>query len=317
MQRSRHLLPSLIAFLFAIALPLEGIEIGIEPRSGNLMIPWDQDSPTVGAQYPASKYFFGGSAWFTAPLGEDASIKVAYDRDPVLRNSLLATVLFERGVTKIAVGPLVGAYNTSAVPFSAGLSASVTLRWPGTAYLSIRSDGGLALSVLQTGNDPQARTELAAGFYVPNAIVSGVLVAKRFNETDSSGNLIATDSFTRYALTVDVFKKNVPYTLLASIGYELRSKKYAASALTDTLGSVVAGATVNAQLVEGMRLTADLSSGFYTFGLNNLLNRGPKSSAFLFSAGLGVVLDLEEFKVSRDRSRDQETPQASPKPPTP
>ncbi|HET7838460.1 MAG TPA: hypothetical protein VFL04_01785, partial [Rectinemataceae bacterium] len=254
MKRRRTSLLALAAASLALAAPLTAIEIGVEPHAGNVMIPWSQDTPTLGAQFPATNYFFGGSAWFTAPLGEDASIRVTYDRDPVLRNTVVAAVLFERGVAKIAVGPLVGLYNTAALPLSAGLSASVTLRWPGTAYVAIRSDGGLALSVLQTGTDPQARTELSAGFYVPNAIVSGVLVAKRFNETDANGNLKATDSFTRYALTVDIFKKNVPYTVLGSIGYELRSKKYVASAVTDTLGSVVAGADVSAQIAEGIRL---------------------------------------------------------------
>lgn len=279
------------------------------------MIPWSQGSPTLDAQFPATNYFFGGSAWVTAPLGEDASIKVSYDRDPVLRNTILAAVLFERGVAKIAVGPLVGVYNTAAVPLSAGLSATVTLRWPGTAYFSIRSDGGLALSVLQSSNDPQARTELSAGFYVPNAIVSAVIVAKRFNETDSKGDLTATDSFTRYALTVDVFKKNVPYTVLASIGYELRSKKYTAIDKTDTLGSIVAGASVSAQIAEGIRLTGDLSSGFYTFGLANLLGRGPKSSAFLFGLGLGAVFDLDAIRASR--AAPPSPPSEPPPPPRP
>ena len=120
----------------------------------------------------------------------------------------------------------------------------------------MRSDGGTAISLLQSDTDPQARTEFAAGFYVPHAIVSGVVKASRFNELGPSGNRV-TDSLTSYAMTFDVFKKNIPYTALFSIGYDLRSKYYAAtattSATTDSLGAVMLGVDASAQVTEDIK----------------------------------------------------------------
>ena len=164
------------------------------------------------------------------------------------------------------------------------------LQWPGVAYVSVRSDGGTAISILQSSADPQAQTEISAGFYVPNAIVSAVLQAKRFNELDDSGLLIS-DNFTRYAMTIDVFKKNVPYNALFSLGYELRSKHYAASDTTDSLGAVVLGLDTTVQVERALAIKAGFSTGAYVFGLDALKGRSPGSNAFLFSANLGLSFD--------------------------
>jgi len=263
------------------------LEVGFESAGSNIQFPWTPVAPIADSTFPTTNYFFGGQAWVTTPLGDDASIRISYDRDPVLRNTAIAAVQFERGIASISVGPLLGFLNSDSVSLSAGLSASVKLQWPGVAYVSLRSDGGTAISVFQADSDPQARTELAAGFYVPHAIVSGVISEKRFNELDAGGSLV-TDSLTRYALTVDIFKKDVPYTALLSMGYELRSKHFEATDVTDTLGAVVLGIDSSAQLSHSLKLLGGISTGVYVVGLDALSGRGPPISAFLFSARLGM-----------------------------
>ena len=287
--------------LAALALTWAGhaavaLDIGFEAEASNLQFPWTPVAPVTGSQFPNSNYFWGGEAWLTAPLGEDASIRVSYDRDPILRNTAIAAVQFERGIAKISVGPLIGFLNSDPASISAGISASVRLQWPGVAYVSMRSDGGTAISILQPSADPQARTELSAGFYVPNAIVSGLISAKRFNELDSSGGLV-TDTWTRYAMTVNVFKKNVPYTALLSLGYELRSKHYATLNSTDSLGAVVIGVDATAQLSGALKLLGGISTGAYVFGLDALKGRGPDNSTFLFTASLGMSVDTSAIKI--------------------
>jgi hypothetical protein len=301
--------------LAAAAQAAIALDIGLAGSTGNLQYPWDQTTPSTKDAFPASNYFWGGEAWLSAPLGEDASVRLSYERDPVLRNSAIAAVQFERGIAKISVGPLFGFLNSDSSAFSAGISASVRLQWPGVAYVSMRSDGGTAISILQADADPQARTELAAGFYVPNAIVSGLVSAKRFNELDSDDKLV-TDSLTRYAMTIDVFKKNVPYTALFSIGYELRSKRYEASDTTDSLGAVMLGLDASAQIDPALKLLGSFSTGAYVFGLDDLKDRGPDTSTFLFSANLGLSIDLAAIKfppkAERRMAKDEsvEKPQA-------
>lgn len=299
--------------LAAMALAVVGqtaqaLEFGLEGLTSNLQLPWTPVTPLTVSQFPSTNYFWGGEAWLRTPLGEDAAIRLSYDRDPVLRNTAIAAVQFDRGIARISVGPLIGLFNSDSAPLSAGISASVKLQWPGVAYVSLRSDGGTAISVLQTASNPQARTELAAGFYVPNAIVSGLISAKSFNEVDSSGGLV-TDTLTRYALTVDVFKKNVPYTALLSLGYELRSKHYATENTTDSLGAIVMGIDTTAQISHALTLLGGISTGAYVFGLDSLKDRGPGNSSFLFTATLGLSVDTSAIKILPKQPAEQaETP---------
>jgi hypothetical protein len=304
---SLRFLPLLVLCL--LAAPAHAIEFGLVGDFSNLQIPWTTLSPMTGS-FSSNNFFEGGSAWITAPLGEDASIKVAYDRDPVLRNSASAAVQFERGLASISVGPYVGFLNSSSESWSAGMAASLRLQWPGVAYVSFSNLGGLAVSLLPIAGDPQAMTELSAGIYVPHAIIAGVVSSKRFNETDSAGNLVS-DSLTRYALTVDVFKKDVPYTALFSLGYENRTKYFASSDTTDALGAIVLGVDSTVQLGRPIKLLADFSTGAYVYGLNALQGLGPPSSAFLFSASLGVDVDLAAVSAAPPKkaaAKAEETP---------
>ena len=309
MSRSKGIL--LGALLGLVGWVSPALEIGVAGSASNLFFPWDQNSATAPSvtAFSSTDYFWGGEAWVSAPIGMDGIVRLSYLRDPVLRNLVSGTVEFDRGVAKISVGPLVGLFNSTDVPFSAGLTTQVELRWPGVAYVSVHSEGGLAVGVLQMTQDPQALTELSAGFYVPNAIVSGQLSVKRFN--DEVGGFLITDTATRYALLLDIFKKNVPYTVLGTVGYELRSKHYAATGESDTLGSIVLGAKISAVVARGYTVSTELQSAFYTFGMDNLLNRGPSSAAFMFSAGIGLVIDVDEINAAAAAKRSPAPSQAA------
>ena len=295
---------------FAAALLLAGslawgLDAGLTLRSGNLHFPWGWDEPLDAARtaFPWDELYWCGEAWIEEELGGEARLRVAYERDPVLRNSVLATVEFERGIARIEVGPRIGLFNDDEAPFSAGLASSIRLQWPGVAYCSLRSEGGLAIGFVGSSDDPQAKAVLAAGFYVPNAIVSAVVEAKRFNELDSGGEAAATDSWTRYALEFDIYKKGAPYTLLCSLGYEQRSKEYVAAGATDSLGAVMIGATASFRASPAVSLSAGLSSGFYVFGLKELEGRGPESSSFMFDASLGLSFDVDALRERAERVR--------------
>lgn len=294
------------------------LELGLLGATSNLHLPWTPIAPVSGDVFPDTNYYWGGEAWMTAPLGDDASIRVSYEIDPITRNSLIAAVQFDRGIARISVGPRIGFLNSASSPFSAGLSASVRLQWPGVAYVSMRSDGGTSVSILQLDSDPQARTELAAGIYVPHAIVSGIISARRFSELDAGGDLV-TDSLTRYAMTIDVFKKNVPYTALISLGYELRSKHYSApapsSGTTDSLGAIVLGLDSTVQLGDAFKLIGGISTGAYVFGLDALKGRGPSNSSFLFTADVGVSVDTAAIRIppKRPKAEAEQPPKEEPK----
>lgn len=291
-------LPALLGLLFAFGRAGSALEFGIETRAANMHFPWGVLAPTEGsAAYPSSNYFFGGAAWALLPIGEDAALRFSYEMDPVLRNIATGLVLFERGVTKIAVGPFAGFLNGTGTLLSAGLSTSVRFQWPGIAFVSVRSDGGLALGLLTQASEPQAQAELAAGIYVRNAIVSIIVNGKRFEQTDAAGYLVA-DSLSRYALVVDIFKKNVPYTLMTQAAYQIRSKYFAATEKTETIGSLILGARFSFQIGGGFTPTVEVSSSVFAFGSQALAGRSPDKNAIIFSAALGLSADTE--RILRD-----------------
>jgi hypothetical protein len=308
MQRPRYFGLSL-AFLLLLGVggpSLGALEFGFEGRLGNLQFPWSGLVPYPGTgAFPDDNYFWGGAGFLILPLGEDASLKLNYETDPVLRNLAQALVLFERGPARIAVGPFVGFLNDTGSSLSAGLSTTVRFQWPGVAFISARNDGGLSLGLVPgAASEPQALAELAAGFYARNAIVSAAVSGRRFEATDAAGSLVA-DSLTRYLLSVDVYKKNVPYTLLLQIGYQVRSKYFGADSSTDSLGSLIAGIRLGVQVGSGITLTGDLSSAIFTFGGENLQGRSPQADAFLFQSSLGLTADTAQIAEGAARLRKE------------
>jgi len=300
---------ALAALLLLASGPAAGraaaLEFGLIGSAGNLGFPWTQLAQIPGTDpYPATNYYWGGSAFFSMPLGDDASLGLTLERDPVLRHVLGATVQFERGLARIAVGPFFGLFNSTAVPFSAGLSTSIRFQWPGIAYVSARSDGAIAIGVLADalGAEPQARAELAAGFYTPNAIISAVVGASSFSESDPDGSTV-TDALSSYLLTIDIFKKNVPYTLFTKAGLEIRSKYYEATGTTDALGSLVMGLTATVEAMPGWKIIGSFTSGVFVFGLEELTGQSPAGSDFFFDAALGVSFDTDRLaKAAKARA---------------
>ena len=294
--------PTWILALAILASPkLAALDIGLEARAASLQFPWSQTSETTGTSPWASdlsRWFEGGAAWIDMPMGEDFLIHVGYETDPVIRNVVSSLFRFDRGIASVGVGPFVGFLNSDGRLASFGLSTALQVQWPGIAYLSARSDGGLALGLVAgLASVPQTRAELAAGFYTPNAIVSAVLSGKRFSQTDSTGKLI-DDDYTRYALVVDIYKKNIPYQLTTTLGYELRSKYWESSALTDSLGSAVIGLKITVEASENLKLYGDFTDAVFTFGMGNLAGRSPSTSDLLFSASLGLVWTLDPADLS-------------------
>ena len=291
----------LVGLSLAMAIaPAFSIEFGADGQLSNLQFLAANTKLTTGS-FPSSNYVWGGSAFFNLPLGEDAGLRLSYERDPVLRNVGTASVEFERGIARVSVGPFFGfgfGFGDDQ-PFSAGLSTSIRFQWPGVAYASVRSDGAIAIGLAGVSSDPpQARAEIAAGFYTRHAIVSAIISASQFSETVDSKPIM--DSLASYMLTIDLFKKNVPYTLLMEAGYQMRSKCYDTSVatadladVTEILGSVILGISATVQPLTGIKVIGSLESSVFAYGSEALANRSPSSEAFLFTAKFGISVDTD------------------------
>ena len=319
-MRSRHWL---LLALIVSASGLSALEIGVEARSGSLQFPWSDTTALAGTgNFDATdptRWFWGGAGWADIPLGEDFDFHLGYETDPVLRNVVSSLFRFDRGIARIGVGPFFGFLNQDNRLASFGLSTAIQVQWPGIAFLSARSDGGLALGLVAgLASVPQTRAEISAGFFTPNAIVSAVVSGKRFSQTDAANKLI-NDDLTSYSLVVDIYKKNVPYRITTTVGYQIRSKFFegsGTSGLTDSLGSAVMGLKLSVEAVQGLIIYGEFSDAVFTFGMDNLKGRSPPTSSVLFQASLGTtwLIDTDELVAGVQRMFEKKKPAANPAP---
>jgi len=225
-------------------------------------------------------------------VGDGISYKISYATDPILRSLVSVLVTYNVGFAQFSAGPFLGAFNSREAPLKGGLSTSLRLEWPGKIFASFRSDSSLGGGLLANGDYIQETTEISAGWYVHNAICSLSMLTKKFYFRESD-TLQTLDNLTRYTLDVNVYRKGAPFTLIWTLGYQALSKTWdTGTSATDSLGSVILGARTDWRVSRNVRLTARLETGVYTFGLEDLVGSGPEQEAFLFDAGLGVIVRL-------------------------
>jgi len=198
------------------------------------------------------------------------------------------------------MGPAFGIYNDLSNPVKAGLSSSVKVTWPGVAFIFLKNESSLGAGLAAAGDYTQELNELRVGWYVRNAICSAGIHTEKYQYYASS-SVTTTDSLVDYFFDVDIFKKNQPYNVLLTLAYRTWYKEYVtladstttATSLKDTLGSIILGTEIKLMASPALELTLGLDSGVYTFGLDNLVSRGPNATSYLFDARIGVVIKTD------------------------
>lgn len=291
--------PLALAAVIAAALvaPAAAFDIETSAYFGNLGLPWDGETAMTADEFPADGWLYGGRAAFVQRLGEGFSLVAEYETDPVLRNIVRGVITYEAGMASISAGPMVGVFNSAGHVLKAGIDIGFRLEAPGVAFFMANVESSMGAGLVTVGDYSQEASELAAGWYVYNAICSVSMLSKRFTRIIDAGALV--DASTDYLFSVDVHKKGAPYRVLAELGYRAMTRTYTDDTI-DGLGAVVLGAQVSADVSPTLTLVTGLDSGVYVFGLEELSGRGPASDAFLFSFSVGVVLHLDEEKPSAE-----------------
>jgi len=279
-----------LAVLCAGALPASALDLSVEALFGNLNLPWDSDVPVPDATYPADLWIYGARVSVAETLADGFRLETSYITDPVLRHLFRSVIAYESGLVKITAGPILGAFNTAETPVKAGIAVGLRIDLPGVVFLSARADSSMGAGLFSVGDYAQEFAELSAGWYVRNAICSGTVTTRKFYRVTDAGDLLA-DSSNRYAFSVDVYRKGSPYRVLMSLGYQDFSRDYPGAAL-DSLGTVFLGVRLSAELSDTLSLNGELESAVYTFGMDDLMARGPAMDSFLFRSSLGVTWHL-------------------------
>jgi hypothetical protein len=158
------------------------------------------------------------------------------------------------------------------------------------------------------GDFTQEASLISGGFYFPNVIVTLSMTSKRYIEMVSD-TLTTTDSSVRWTLVAEIFKKNSPFSLLCSMGWESIAKTWDdGTRATDELGYVFAGMETRIDALAGLDVSLGMEAVIFAVGLQGLAGRSPAADSFLFKAWFGFTVDLGEIR---------DAPTALPPPPPP
>jgi hypothetical protein len=218
------------------------------------------------------------------------SYRVALERDPVLRHRLIADFGFTIGFVRLDVGPFMGFFNSWQRVITPGISAAVTLEWPGILFGTLAAGSTLGSGIRAYGDYTQETGSLALGFWVPYAVTTLGANLKRFTK-QVDGALVTEDEWTRYLLSAEVFTKNVPYTVHVDMGYQTLKRSYFSPLKTDsdTLKSVFLGFETTFRINSLLKIILGAEMPVYSWGANPLKN--PRG-VVLYQAHTGLVLTL-------------------------
>lgn len=271
---------------------------------GNLVFPIDRaatDTTFNGQTFP-----FGISIDGNQRVNDALTIdgNIVYN-DPILRNYAYAKFTYRESYFSVGVGPSFGFFNSSSQLLRSGLTASVEVDWPGVAFISYDTNNTIGGALVSTGDYIQAENDISLGFYVPNAICSLNLLSRSYTAKTDAGSTV--DDFREYSFKTDIFKKNVPYRIALSFAYQTLSKSFVVGATTtkQTLGSLVLGTRVEADVTNAITYVFDLTSSVYTFGqdaLVGLSNPGTwpgtllgNNLGYLFTLSTGVQINIDQL----------------------
>jgi hypothetical protein len=287
---------ALLSLMLLVPLaPLAALEVSVDYRMGSMAFLTNRLETDV--TFPGTQFGWGFDVGVTQALAEGFTFASSVERDLVLRNTVYNTLTYQQSFLRIGVGPFFGLFNSTAAVLKPGISTAVQVEFPGVAFVSFRSDSTIGGRLVEVGDYTQERSDISAGFYVRNVIMSGVLQTRTFSQK-TAADVETVDSLSIYAFQTDIFRKNAPYKVLLSFGYHqlARSFIHPTETIRQTLNSIVIGTNVDLFLTPYLTALVNLESSVYTFGGDALLGiSNPGPGGYLFRASVGVKLNTDRL----------------------
>jgi hypothetical protein len=160
--------------------------------------------------------------WGSLQLAQDFSANTGFDikveHDPILLNRVIARFGYRTHYLAVNLGPVLGVLNGDTSDLFPGLSLSLETVFPGMFFVSFRLDSTIGRRQWETGDYTQEFILGRTGFWLPNVIISLEYSARIFSRKAMPRDY--RNEWTRFDLSADVFKKNVPFRVLINAGYE-------------------------------------------------------------------------------------------------
>ncbi|MDR1308048.1 MAG: hypothetical protein LBK74_10810 [Treponema sp.] len=202
---------------------LFGLDLSAVMGGGNLSFNPREDEPLGSGEFTGHPYPFGRIV-LTDRVSETLGYSVSLERDPVLRNTLNGELRVTAGLFSFSLGPLFGLFDTRENPLKPGVSAGIGVDLPGIIFASLR--GGAVFGSLHEKGDYTLETgSIALGFWLPNLINTLSFTAKQFTLFQAE-DLLTEDELLRFCYRVEIYSKNVPYTVSIDMGYQTLIRSY-------------------------------------------------------------------------------------------
>jgi hypothetical protein len=316
MKHIRFLICGALLFLGSLAGTLYALDLRVLGGMGNLSFdPGREAAVGAGARIGPSIYPLGAVS-LDGKFSEIADFSFTYERDPLLKNRLLANLGVQFGAAKLDFGPFLGLFNGGGQFLNPGVTAALGFEFPGIIFGSLEAASSIGSLAALPGEYLQQTGEIALGFWVPYVVCTLSVNTRAFTQRKSD-TLVIKDEATRYQFRADMFTKNVPYTVYIDLGYQSLKRSYAPSGSPsegDELKSLYAGFELTYQFVPAFRMLLGAEMPVYAWGEHPL--KGPERSVFLYEFRAGFIWTLPEKKVRySEPSQPTEQDPQSPSPP--
>ncbi len=220
--------------------------------------------------------------------------KLAYDGDPVNGNLLSARAMYRTSYLEIAAGPSFGVLNSTgaagAIPvlFQPGLGLGFKVTAPGIVVATADTEFALPPAVFNDGQVFLQKSELSAGFFLPNVLCT-LKVSQRTNSA-VDGTASKTGSTTDYGFYTTAYKKGSIFRVSTNFIYRVLAYRVTDDSSSDlTIGNLVLGAGLICSPKAEYSIFVDGDGSLYSFSLGAPMTGLDR---FMFNLRAGVSLSL-------------------------
>ena len=284
------------ALLLSPAL-LSGFQLGLDFHIGDLGFTDERTSSQE--DFPVS-FPWGISLYGSHNITDELEISTGFFSDAILNNISYTLLTYRQDIFSLGVGPFFGFFNTPTSILKPGISTSVRVDVPGLLFLSFRADSTIGGRLVQEGDYLQERSDITAGFYVPNIIASINIITKNYTRRTLRKEIV--DSFSEYSLRTDIYQKNVPYRIALTFGYQQRKKSFIdltkRTPVDHILNSIILGTEFSLDISDFLVLSLNVDNSIYTFGSagDTILELPTEGiGIYLFDASLGFSLNIDSL----------------------
>lgn len=222
----------------------------------------------------SSSFQWGAYSEFSYNVEDRLNLSGSVVKDDLSGNRLDTALSFETAYAGISLGPSFASFNNSQSEMKPGINGSVYIRKQG--LISFSADMYTTLGKLA---DPsydysQSRTGIELSVKIPGALTTFSIVNSRYSRFSGNAASETSDIKTVYQLETAMFKEEIPFQLILSLGYKSMKRLFPAddplSRVSSGFGSVFVGAGTVVMIGKKMELEILLDSGLYSFPLGGL-----------------------------------------------